>query len=425
MSNNAHQHYIRRFVTLGSCVVLFLGIFNLVIDPHDIYRLVRIDGLNANKIMAYKTVRIYKSYAVVRSRPQTVILGTSREELGIDPESSLFEFKPVYNLAMPGASLYELLKIFQHAHAIGPVKMVLLGLEFSFFEMLPSKSHGNFNPSRLFVIPPKEWPFLKLYKTDLLPTLFSLDSTKLSFATIEKQKEPNDFLENGFIDADIMLKNRVWNKNALDRFIESEEVLMKLISDSMRKGSRLHKQYHPYENLREIIEICHRDHVQLFLFIPPTHIRRIALMYKAGFGEALEKWKKKMVIINENAAKQSGRPAFPFWDFTNFNAYTTEEMPRSTDAGGEMKWHWEISHYKKELAELMLQRLFSSHQARSSGTDDFGIRLNSFNIDVYLKKEAQSIRYYFDTHPTDTSELEATVAKYPNPENKNLRDVHK
>lgn len=411
MLDNAHQIYFRRFVAIGSCIVLLIGIFNLVIDPHDIYRLVSVNGMNANKIKAYKTVRIAKPYAVVRSRPETVILGTSREELGIDPENILFKFRPVYNLAMPGASVYELLKNFQHARALRPVKMVLLGLEFSFFELISAKSYGNFNPGRLFVDPPKRWPFLKMVKTDLLPTLFSLESTKLSFETIENQKEPNDFLENGFIDADIMLKHRVWNNNALDRFIESEEALMKIVDNFWRIGDGYKKQYHPYENLREIIELCHRNNIKLFLFVPPTHIRRKALLYKAGLGEAFADWKKKIVTVNENVALQFGKPAFPLWDFSNFNPYTTEELPRNT-GGGEMKWHWEISHYKKELGDLMLQKIFSSPQSLDPGVEDLGVSLNLLNIDAYLRKDAQSIQNYFDTHPEDGSELEATVSKY-------------
>ena len=60
----------------------------------------------------------------------------------------------------------------------------------------------------------------------------------------------------------------------------------------------------------------------------------------------------RLVQILAEDEKESGKPAFPLWDFSSFNAVATEPVPRPGDLMTPVKWVWEPSHYKKNTGDL-------------------------------------------------------------------------
>jgi hypothetical protein len=57
-----------------------------------------------------------------------------------------------------------------------------------------------------------------------------------------------------------------------------------------------------------------------------------------------------------------------------------------------MKYHWEASHYKKELGDIVLERLLNI-----SPYKDFGVELNSENIDSHIQKLRDDRVKFIDT----------------------------
>ena len=76
------------------------------------------------------------------------------------------------------------------------------------------------------------------------------------------------------------------------------------------------------------------------------------------------------------------------------------------DMETEMHWYRDSSHYKKELGDLMLDRIFNYHGSNRVVSDDFGVLLNSENIDSHLQKIRSDRQHYHDTHPEDIAEIE-------------------
>jgi hypothetical protein len=66
-------------------------------------------------------------------------------------------------------------------------------------------------------------------------------------------------------------------------------------------------------------------------------------------------------------------------DFSIYHELTAETVPNNPKE--EMKYHWEASHYKKELGDILLDRLLNI-----SPYKDFGVELNSENIDSHIQK---------------------------------------
>ena len=77
-------------------------------------------------------------------------------------------------------------------------------------------------------------------------------------------------------------------------------------------------------------------------------------------------------------------------DFSVYHELTAEKVPE--DPAVEMKYHFEGSHYKEVLANIVLDRLLDK-----SPYKDFGIELNVKNIDSHLENLRNDRAKYIDT----------------------------
>ena len=75
---------------------------------------------------------------------------------------------------------------------------------------------------------------------------------------------------------------------------------------------------------------------------------------------------------------------FPIWDFSNYNSYNAEPVPEKGDLDTKMQWYWESSHYKKELGNLMLDRIFKYTHPERTVDDNFGVLITTGNIESHL-----------------------------------------
>ena len=66
-----------------------------------------------------------------------------------------------------------------------------------------------------------------------------------------------------------------------------------------------------------------------------------------------------------------------------------------------MRWYLESSHYKKELGDLVLDRVFDYQSPSRYVPDDFGIRLTQGNIEAHLSKIRKDQEEWVDKHPED------------------------
>jgi hypothetical protein len=124
----------------------------------------------------------------------------------------------------------------------------------------------------------------------------------------------------------------------------------------------------------------------------------------------VEQWKRDLVtILAEDAARHPGQEAFVLWDFSGYNSITTEEVPPGGDTDTEMRWYWEASHYKKEVGDMMLEKIFGSNDPAHEIPDDFGIRLTVENIDEQLRLTKERQLTWHHQHEQDLQELRELV----------------
>ena len=96
-----------------------------------------------------------------------------------------------------------------------------------------------------------------------------------------------------------------------------------------------------------------------------------------------------MVLFVEKIAIKKNKIPFRIMDFSVYHYFTSEMVPLKPEIA--MQYYWESSHYKKELGDIVLDRLLDI-----SPYKDFGIELNSQNIDNHIQKLRDDREKYID-----------------------------
>ena len=100
---------------------------------------------------------------------------------------------------------------------------------------------------------------------------------------------------------------------------------------------------------------------------------------------------------------------FPLWDFGGYNSVTTDEVPPPENPSRSMRWYWDIGHYNKTLGDIIQDRIFNFHEAGRVVPEDFGVQINSKNIDQHQSLQNAKQREYMQTYQEDIKELTGRV----------------
>src|SRR5207249_1096453 len=143
------------------------------------HRLVVLESVNAYKPAIPTRVRLIKAYEVRRLRPRGIILGTSRSHVGLRPSHDGWDpaARPVYNLAFDGATTKEMYHYLRHAHAVRPLRQVVLGLDTYHATLAPATTRPDFDAHLLDS--PAALALPSLIRADL-KVLTSLDTLRAS-----------------------------------------------------------------------------------------------------------------------------------------------------------------------------------------------------------------------------------------------------
>jgi hypothetical protein len=365
------KNYMKKLLILSLLFVITAISFNWLINPYGIFNSPEIEGINKNKPEFSIHLRLAKAAAVYEQKPEAVILGTSRSEFGFDPNHIAWKTNLVYNLALSGSNMYEVLRYFQYVHRIKYQKQVILAVDFFMFNIFrknkPDFKESNFTPNQLL-------------------TLASIDTFFASIKTVFKQHTEEIYLDNGQQHWTLNANN-IRNKGGhRQAFRSTEKKYMKKVWFQGKQYKFTNRKQSTLNYFRTLLDIAYRDNVDLRILISPSHARLWEALDSVGLWKKFEQWKREMVLINEQQAKKHKKTPFPLWDFSGYNSFTTEEVPPLDDKKTQMKWYWESSHYKKELGDYVLDRVFEYNHPDRIIPDDFGKLLQSKNIEQQLAK---------------------------------------
>ncbi len=155
---------------------------------------------------------------------------------------------------------------------------------------------------------------------------------------------------------------------------------------------------------KKIIQFAHKNKIDLRMAISPVHARQIEMFYYMDIWPIFEEWKEKLVNINKNIADDFKMPIFPFFDFTGYNKYTVEDLPDIGDKKTKMRWYWESSHYKKELGDLVLNKVLNQRYSENENSN-FGFKITSENMIINLRRIREGRKRWREQRPNDVAEI--------------------
>jgi len=405
MYNDLQSTYIRCLVIF---TVLILGIcatWNWFVDPYDMFGSTRINGINQIKPAAESRERISKPYRILEVKPRTLILGNSRPEVGLDPSYQCWpeEMKPVYNMAMLGAGLYENYRNFQHAVYKGQVKHLFLALDFLVFvsqdefadpkqwnppeydlEQLQVFADGNVNHQF-------KWNQF-LYR---LKALFSLQASIDSIYTVIAQSNPySPTLNPDGHDPGRQLLNSIAIEGQQVLFTQKNREVAKLLA-------RQHVLFQGGQRWSEAFEIVHRilifaasHNIRVTLFTNPRHADFLNLVSLSGKWRMMEEWKR---VLTELATKYQAQ----MWDFHDFDVFSTQSVP--SEVREAMIGFWDPGHYRSELGNAMINSMVG--EDCEAGTPRVGAPLQFSRIETHLDKLLQRRHKYAEMHHAELGNL--------------------
>ena len=415
MVKDAHG---RHLIKLGGIVIFCLiagAAFSLFVDPIGIFRSPLIEGVTAQKPEKNKFQGLFKIHDLTRLKPGTLVMGSSRAMIGLDPTHEALHggSEERYNLAMPGTNNYTILRYLQHTDHLVPVNQVVVGLDFSYFNV-HSPTRGDFDEG-LFAVNAAGEPNTANFKSSPFSLLFSIDMYRSALNTVLQQvPNPSSWYNEYGMREKMDPQNAPGAKGAIDRFNSSINTYRHntWFPPPMNKYSSVDASGETvaYEDFRRVLDFSRKNDIDLRLFISPAHALMLEGMKAGELWDDFEGWKRALVKVIEEEAAASGKPPFPLWDFSGYNSITTEEVPPPDKANQKMRWYWEAAHYKKETGDLVLDKIFGFSGDERTVPEDFGIRIGKSNVEAHLEQTNRAREEYKASHRDFIATIEA-IAK--------------
>ncbi len=366
-------------------VVALVGAINALIDPYLVIGAPRIAGLNAVKPEVETHGQLAKDYVIARVHPVGVLLGDSKVDIGVDPDSPNWpaESRPVFNYGVPGEAVVGVIANLRRAIALGSLRRALVLIELEHF-MAPAEADGV-QPPELAMTPPSGLQDIRQRASDLLLATLSLDALRASILTVAAQGRPDTWnLSPAGATGEGGFRAMVATDGTAALFLQKDSYLAQRTAHlaaglSALPGAGLSH----LDALADMIALCRRNNITLDLAIAPFHADYLEALDQAGLWPRYEQAKQELTRL----VAAEGGDSVRLWDFLGYDAYSTEPVPGASDRGGSTNWFWEPSHFKRVLGEKILATIYRD----AAG---YGVRLTPDTIGVRLATEAQAKAVY-------------------------------
>ena len=352
-------------IGLTALIMVAVGVFDYVVDPYDVYGALSIKKFNQQKPELSGHGRLAKAIAIEKQQPKILILGSSRTELGINPDylaKQMGSNDCIYNGALDGAYGYELFRYFEHALAIQPnMHDVFIGLDLQMFDK-DRKPPAEFDESRLNC--------KSITYKDAVDTVVSMDALLASLRTVWSNFLNPGAMTSYFHHNGQREQEPLSAKGALERWSYS------VGSHNTDMGSTYDKKI--LALIARMHDICVSRQIHLHVFISPAHALEWERFHDVNRWQEVEQWKRELAQITG------------FWDFSGYNSITTEPL------SGSMKRYTDASHYRDPVGRYVVDRMLGKTSDKPS---DFGVWCDKDNVETVLSQINQSRAAYIARKP--------------------------
>ncbi len=370
MKNYALLTGIISIAIIGLC-----GMVNYIVDPFVIYRLNIADTARLSRIEQFPNMRLYKPLQVNQIKPDALVIGSSRAG-GIRPADAGWDKKSSYNFSIPGITLYELKRSIEHAHAIKPLKKLMIGLDFSAFIVPTPLFRFGFQENRLAsrardLTSPA---YLKQKMSDWQSTLFTLDALGESIeATTQTQPKIRQYSLDGSWRG---LTTRLTGRGGYI-FVAQTSVAA--------KGELTFQADDNLSIFRELLQFCYQNNIETKLFFTPTHVFFVDLWQTRATTGLWRKVHRDIIDINTRMADKNKVPPYEIWGFGQAKGIVDEPVYLAKNT--PKAWFNDGVHFRPKLSRKIMTAMWSERPT-------FGTKLTPVTIGVYLR-EVNSLKSAF------------------------------
>jgi len=391
---SAWPRFLKAWVVCTVTLLLVVAGVNASVDPFFMFDSPLIRGFNQYKPATQDREALAKSVLLPRAHFRTVLIGTSKLQVGLDPESTVWQpdDKPVFNAGLPGNTNPTTLAVLEDALAAAPVHRVLVLLE-------PVDLLEPFKPFEP-AMPLRHTGWARLQ--DLLDVTLTRDALEASFDTLTEQRTalPSGLRPNGQM-YDGIFRGPTINEGPGNVFGQKTPLNAERIAGMIRRLAGQPQSPIPQlEVIRRIIALCHEKDVQLDLALAPVHADFLRLVDLAGL------WPRYLLMrkVLARAVAEAGGGQIRLWNFTGFNAYSTEPVPPMGERAPALRWFWEPNHFRPEYGQLLLEAIYD-------GRGGIGTLLTPADITALNQAQTTAMEHDRTAQPAEWARIAAALAK--------------
>lgn len=398
-----HRTYFSVLLITLLALIAAVVAMNALVDPLDVYRIVRKEGFNSVKSSYIPFARLAKPSQIERGQYERLGIGSSRMLMGVPVENAAWaQYGKGFNAGIQGADLVQIRDFFEHAVVVSRVKSVLIDLDlFMFNAWMPSGeypypvAHLDETP-RVRFVRERDTASLLLFSPSIawasIETLRKQDKKKdkvMIDGTTNPAKELQQVLKDGY---------EVRFRQFEDRMVRTGWSICKDNRYAFERGS-----VNKLQVFRAILQTAKDHQVDVKFFIPPVHVRLLEMMQEAGLDPYADEMKRKL-LAEISAVYGSDTKNVALWDFSGYHHYAQEAVPQQL--GVAMQWYLDASHFSQALGQKMLDVMFAAPHAEK----DFGVQLSAGNLDSVLAAQHAEQRAFQQTHPIMSRDLHERAA---------------
>lgn len=341
------SQYIKIVFAIGLGFLMFAATVNFATNPLGIY------GSEGVFPAASTYSRIHKIESVKRLKPDVIITGSSRADIGLNPKEEFFPGLRPYNFALSAATIHEQRRTLEFAQTVHPLKKAVITLDFFAFNAL-KPANKQFEPARLS---PEALRQPRAF-FDTYGTAFSLDTLVVSLKHYRYMKRLERYSyarPNG---------HKLHNDGAWTAAHRGAYTMFAKPPAEEETATNDYSFGNSFEHLRAMLDLARENKIDTVLVISPVHETELERMKTQGQWSLFLEWKKRL-------AETAGD--IPLWDFATYNSITMEKIPAPRDKKTRMRWFWDTNHYKEELGDLIFKKIYGL--PGSELFPDFGLRL--------------------------------------------------
>lgn len=406
----------RYCLTLGAAaatIAAAVAAFNYAVDPYLLFDVRRVHGFNALKPSVDTRERMMKAYQAERVDARTIMLGSSRSDLGIDPASSSWpaSAKPVYNLSLVGSDTATGIKYLRHhiaARSGSAPRTVVVGLDFEAFLYRPGTRTATRGAAaapgevdqRLMVDRngnPNEQRRMRVL-TDQALGLLSLDAIYDSMRTIAGNRSHRvvDLRPDGRMSDEAMRQTAEVDGFALLFDQKNIETVKRYAAPRYVLSDANQLPIRDLRAVSELLALAREHRMAVVLAVQPAHVSRLELLDRLGYWSDYERWKRELTALVARAGRDQ---EVALWDFGGYEAEAQERVPQQ-GTRARMRWFWDPVHYSTALGEKMVARMFDPQSS-----SQYGVRLTPANIEEHLARVRVDRNAFRAAMPDETARL--------------------